>query len=130
MTMVDALIDVARTILGEQEVSWSVALAPPAGHVGPCLAIRSCRIQFGMRTSLESYPVLAVEIELSGVDAAGAEQGYHIARALAEREWESERFAALSGRLTEWTIERDEGARQERFVASGSIEYQLMIKQE
>jgi hypothetical protein len=73
---------------------------------------------------------MEIEITVSGVDAEAAEQAYEITEDLAAAAWTSTRFVTISGRVTDFRMERDEGARKELFIATATIEYQVQRVEE
>jgi len=125
VTIYEAISEQLEQLLNDAKLPWRVALGPPPGYVGPCVSIERVRIRTGDRSSLTDYPRLDVEVVVTGIDMAGAETAYGIMGALAGTSWTSTRFTSLHGRLTDWQMERDEGARQERFIATATIEYQV-----
>lgn len=125
MTVVESIATELETILAARQCAWLVAVEPPAGHAGPCAALSGWRLRFGSRSSLSEYPILEIDITVSGIDEAQAERARLVMRDLAKAEWISEGFTAINGSLRQFSVERDEGARQERWVATGTIEYQV-----
>lgn len=130
MTAWQAITNQLQTILAAHNVPWTVAVSPPPGQAGPCVALGGIRFRPGDRSSLAEYPRMEIEITVSGVDAEAAEKTYEIMEELAAAAWTSTRFATISGRVTDFRMERDEGARKELFIATATIEYQVQRLEE
>lgn len=125
MTAIEAIKTELEIVIAETGLAWTVAAVPPSGHAGPCAAIEGWRLRFATRSSLTEYPVLEVTVIVSGINESQAQMVRRIMRKLADRQWTSDDLVVLSGQLSDFTIERDEGARQERWIATGTIEYQV-----
>lgn len=125
MSVTEAITDALRDILGRRNIGWTVATAPPAGHIGPCLSVVKWRLREGDRSSLGDYPRMEIEMEMGSVDEADIERAYAPLMELARTQWADEQFRAINGRITAWSCERDEGARERTFIGVGTIEYQV-----
>jgi hypothetical protein len=125
VTIYEAISEQLEHLLLAAGVSWRVAVTPPPGYPGPCVSLERVRIRPGDRSSLTEYPRVELDVTATGLDMAGAETAYEIIAALADASWTSTRFTSLHGRLAHWQMEREEGARHERFVVTGTIEYQV-----
>lgn len=124
MNILDTLLAELEAIVNQQQLPWTVAASPPAGHEGPCVAIQSLSESYGSHTSLAEYPVWGVEVSISGIEQGQLMQARQVVHTLARREWASDDFVALSGKVKEITYARDEGARQEWWVVTGQIEFE------
>jgi hypothetical protein len=127
VTIFEAISEQLQQLLADAGLSWRVALAPPPGYTGPCVAIERVRVRSADRSSLTEYPRIEIDVTASGLDMLGAEDLYPILVALANTPWTSTRFMSVHGRVMDWEAERDEGARQERFIARATIEYQAQV---
>ncbi|MBC7350851.1 MAG: hypothetical protein H5U08_00685 [Thermogutta sp.] len=125
MTTLEAIKNELEVIVTQEHLNWVVAVAPPAGYAGPCLAVVSWRLRPGETSSLSAYPLLEVELEATGMDVTNAEGARRVFTRLADGGFTSDDFVAIRGRLEDFAVARDEGPRQERWTARATVTFQV-----
>lgn len=130
MTELEALREQLQLACAAAGVSWAVAVAPPPGHVGPCVAIARWEERPSLTSSVTDYPIVSVDCEISGLQEHDMPVARRVVRALADADWASDMMVALHGRVSRFVYERSPHARQQHWTAIATIEYEVVLTEE